>query len=83
MTGERVSVDPYMMLCAVRYALGRTSYMVGMVAEELRRVASFLPSELRVVIARDISEALNRNEAGDPCDQREWKACLSLLESLA
>lgn len=83
MSGERVSVDPLMMLCAVRYALGRTSYMVGIVAEELRRAAPLLPLDLRVVIARDIREALDGNEAGEPCDQKEWRVCLRVLENLA
>lgn len=83
MSDERISVDPYMMLCAVRYALGRTSYMVGDVAEELRRVAPLLPPKVRLVIERDIAEVLERNEAGDPCDQKEWRACLRLLKSLA
>lgn len=53
----RVNTDPVVVSCAVRYALGRLSYLPGMIADEVRRTWPHLGHQ-RDVIAKDITEWL-------------------------
>lgn len=48
-----IAVDPVIVTCAVRYALGRSSYMPGLVADEVRSNWADLGDQ-RDVIRRDI-----------------------------
>ena len=54
---DRVDTDPVVVSCAVRYALGRLSYLPGMIADEVRRTWPELGHQ-RDVIAKDIAEWL-------------------------
>ena len=54
---DRVNTDPVVVSCAVRYALGRLSYLPGMIADEVRRTWPHLGHQ-RDVIAKDITEWL-------------------------
>lgn len=54
---ELAAVDPVVVSCAVRYALGRLSYLPGMIADEVRRTWPHLGHQ-RDVIAKDITEWL-------------------------
>ena len=53
-----------MVVCTVRYALGRRSYVVGDVAGIVRWSWSDLRPGIRSVVLRDVSEAVERAEAG-------------------
>lgn len=53
--------DDLMALAAVRYCLGRMSYIVGDCCEWLPRVWPHLKPSVRAVIARDIDEAIRRD----------------------
>lgn len=57
-TSTRIAVDPVVLSCAVRYALGRLSYLPGMIADEVRRLWSDLDDSDRDVIHGDIAEWL-------------------------
>ena len=52
-TIARVAVDPVVVTCAVRYALGRSSYMPGLIADEVRRCWDGLGDQ-RAVIVEDV-----------------------------
>lgn len=49
-TNTRVSVDPVVVTCAVRYALGRSSYMPGLIADEVRRCWDGLGDQREVIV---------------------------------
>lgn len=73
---------PYgLLVCAVRYALGRRSYVVSEVCGYVRgAIPSLKPGE-REVIARDIRAELHSADGGgDDCDRAEWVSLLDGLE---
>ena len=53
--------DDLMALAAVRYCLGRMSYIVGDCCEWLPRVWPHIKPSMRTIIARDIDEAIRRD----------------------
>ncbi len=75
--------DDLMALAAVRYCLGRMSYIVGDCCKWLPSVWPHLKPSMQTIIARDIDEAIRRDtEArargdehlplGMDCDRAEW-----------
>ncbi len=76
------SVDDSMfIICAFRYALGRSSYAVSCVANVLCR---FMP-KMRVndmnLIEKEIKEAIKKDRAGhDCCDVTEWEHVLTVIK---
>ena len=79
-----MSHEEQILICAVRYALGRMSYIVGVVAEYVAVKQPELSKECINIIIRDIEEELKRyHDAGQTlgmeCDERTW---LRLLERL-
>lgn len=72
-----------LLVCSVRYALGRRSYIVSDVC---RIAGSYLPhisDQTLVVISRDIQSALSTGCAGDDVDHQSWEKLLSaVLERL-
>ena len=79
-----ISPDESILICAVRYALGRMSYIVGEVAQYVFCKRKTLSKECIDIIIRDIEEELKRYNAagyklGMDCDERTWK---NLLEAL-
>ena len=60
----RVEVDPALVSCSVRYALGRHSYLPGLVADEVRRTWPKL-GEQRTVIREDIARWLEQMGTSD------------------
>ena len=61
-----------MVIAAHRYALGRSSYLVGSVIDSMSRHWSMLAVSTRNVILRDTAEALLRGEVGMDQDKRAW-----------
>jgi hypothetical protein len=62
-----IPASEFIALCAFRYAFGRMSYAVGVVAEWLLKHADKLDSNARASIVRDIREAQradDEDEAG-------------------
>ena len=79
-----MSNEEQILICAVRYALGRMSYIVGVVAEYVAVKQPELSKECINIIIRDIEEELKRyhdagQKLGMECDERTW---LRLLERL-
>ena len=68
----KTSIDKdfnFMMICAVRYALGRRTYAVSMVCDYISDIIPFMDKKSLAVIKRDIEET---NELGDLCDWVRW-----------
>ena len=77
MQNTRVTVDDTMMVSAVRYALGRMSYIVGWTVDETIRVWSDLSLNSRTVIERDVRQAKSDGVVGMPIDGQEWDRLLT------
>ena len=79
-----MTTDEQILICAVRYALGRRSYMVNVVTQYVTFKRKTLSKECINIIIRDIQEELERYHAlgstlGDACDERDWVELLGLL----
>ncbi len=68
------------MVSVVRYALGRSTYIVGWTVGETLRVWPRLSENTRGVIRRDVERALADGQAGMKMDVLSWE---SLLERTA
>jgi hypothetical protein len=76
----------HLLVCSVRYALGRLSYITSTIAEMVERRWSILSENDRQVILRDIKEALADTEKagrklGMDMDDRMWRSLLLKLEA--
>ena len=77
----RVEVDPALVSCSVRYALGRHSYLPGLVADEVRRTWPEL-GEQRTVIREDIVQWLERMGTSDYVMGAGWSTARPTWEQL-
>ena len=68
------------LFCAFRYALGRRSYVVGGVSEEIIKNWNKLNLGQRKLYIEEIKEAIEKGEAGDFCDIECWRRVLELEE---
>lgn len=80
-----MSNEEQILICAVRYALGRMSYIVGVIAEYVAVKQPELTKECINIIIRDIEEELKRyHDAGQllgmECDERTWVRLLERLK---
>ena len=66
------------LIYAFRYALGRMSYSVSIVRDEIARNWSQLSEGDRKLYHREIREAISNNRAGMECDIRTWSTILML-----
>ena len=81
-----ISPDESILICAVRYALGRMSYIVGEVANYVFYKCKTLSKECIDIIIRDIEEELQRYHnsgqmLGMECDEKLWTRLLELLKT--
>lgn len=80
-----METEEMILICAVRYALGRMSYIVGVVAEYVAVKQPELSKECISIIIRDIEEELKRyhrcgQTLGMECDERTWVRLLERLK---
>lgn len=62
------------LICAVRYALGRRSYMPGIVVDFIRPLLPYLPDKTLFVLKNDL---LGCTDFGDPeIDKPRWKSLM-------
>lgn len=73
-----ISLDEHMLISAVRYALGRATYIVGMTTEEVKRAWDSLTENTKFVIERDVRES---HSYGMECDEIEWRSLLSFIDA--
>jgi hypothetical protein len=72
--------DEQIMIGAVRYALGRRTYIVSDCCRILRERWDNYGADARAIIHCDIAEAVARKETGDPMDHEEWAMMLAWIE---
>ena len=70
-----------MLVSAVRYVLGRRTYIVNWTCEFLRNNAHLLLEKDKKVIIRDI-EQQKEYGYGDKCDEEDWLLLLDYLKSI-
>lgn len=63
-------------ICAVRYALGRRTYVTGIVADFVSNYIKSFDRNTLSVILRDIDEA---HDLGDTCDAESWLKLRNLI----
>lgn len=83
-----ITPDEQILICAVRYALGRMSYVVGDVVDYVHYKRERLSSECKRIIVRDIQEELEKyhgvgHALGMECDERKWVALMEELSEVA
>ena len=66
------------LMCAFRYALGRRSYITGVLVDVICKEWGSISSNLKRTIKREISEAINDKKAGDGIDIYHWERILAL-----
>jgi hypothetical protein len=69
-------------VCAVRYALGRQSYVVADVARIVIAYKRHLSGNDVAVVLRDVQEAERIGGLGAECDAREWIRMVDELEHM-
>lgn len=76
--------DNLMIIAAVRYCLGRMTYIVSDCAEWLVSIWPVLDDKTKAIVRRDIDEAFARDDAdreagrdykalGHDCDRAQWE----------
>jgi hypothetical protein len=65
--------DHTILICAFRYALGRRTYVVGVIVEEIHRLWNSLSENDCELIVREILEHKKKfGNLGHECDEKEW-----------
>ena len=77
--------DEQILICAVRYAVGRQSYIVGIVAEYVAHKCEALSEHCKAIIIRDIEEKIEfyhrmNQTCGMEYDERTWKNLIKILK---
>lgn len=71
-----------MTISATRYALGCSTYIVGLTCAWVRAYWRDLDDNTRSVLLRDLRDGLRRPDSlGHDCDLREWRALLEWMEA--
>lgn len=73
MQSDRVDTKASMLMYAFHYALGRQSYCVLDVADELIALRDALTADWRRQIAQDIDVAIANGQAGAAADVERWR----------
>lgn len=71
-------IDESMLICAVRYCLGRSTYVVGEADGWVRTAWPCLSAATRRTLIRDVSDHLERDQ-GMTCDRATWRDLLSWM----
>jgi hypothetical protein len=66
---------------AFRYALGRMTYAVYDVVELLIKYIDIISLNHKERMKIEIKRAMETNQAGWPCDVKEWNRLLEILEN--
>jgi hypothetical protein len=65
---------------AMRYALGRRTYVVSDVCNVLRVVLGECDLATWSQVQREVQRALDGDAAGDACDRQEWERLMSWMK---
>lgn len=82
-----MTAEEQILICAVRYALGRQSYIVGVVADYVNGVKEQISDHCRDILVRDIQEEIEfYHKMGTTCgmdiDERRWQNLLEALKDV-
>lgn len=82
-----MSKEELILICAIRYALGRQSYIVGEVCDIVLSVKNKLSRNCINIIIRDIEEEFEMchrmgRTCGMDCDEAEWQKLLNILKGV-
>lgn len=69
-----------MIICSVRYATGRMTYVVHEVADIVRKHMKDLRDDTLIILDRDIRRELERGNYGMECDLRIWNGLLDEID---
>jgi hypothetical protein len=74
------------LLCTIRYAMGRRSYITGLVSDMYRTYREILTPDQRRQIAREVRRETEMQEQvgrtlGDKCDHAGWVALVAEIEA--
>jgi len=77
--------EEQMLICAVRYSLGRMSYIVDVTCEFVASIKEKLSPNCINIIIRDIEETMEMyhrsgNLCGMECDEKDWYRLLEVLK---
>lgn len=79
MADADIRLPPVFLMYAFRYALGRMTYAVADVAEQLVAYRDILPADWRQQIVQDIHNALENGNAGHNCDAERWREVAKVM----
>lgn len=65
-------------LCAFRYCIGRTTYIVGIITDFLNENIQNMSEETKQILIQEIKEC---NNLGMDCDKEDWLNLLNNLEN--
>ena len=65
------------LMCAMRYALGRKTYVVGSVTNELIENWHHFKKGNQIGMVKEIRKAIEEEDAGMECDVKMWIAVIN------
>lgn len=85
---RRIEMEAALLIYATRYALGRRTYAVRDLCQEIAIHARTLEPAIRRAVRDEISDTLAIAEStgrtvGDKCDHKRWEEALKALEEAA
>lgn len=69
------------LLCAFRYSLGRMTYVVSSVINQIIKNWNGLKDSEKSLIKKEINEAITQGHAGMNMDINQWRRILELSEN--
>jgi len=73
---QDLEVSELTLVASFRYALGRKTYIVSEVVENILKNWASLSLKFKIKIKEEIQEAIKNNNAGSDIDIQEWKKIL-------
>lgn len=74
-----------MLISALRYALGRRTYITGLTADFIMRYPELVDERVKGVMLRDLEEYFKKRkfcDIDDECDYNTWKSLYNWLKGL-
>lgn len=72
--------DQFLVICSFRYCLGRMTYVVFDMVRWLQFNWKGIHKENRLLIKKEIREAINKGRAGANYDEQKWEEILGLCD---
>lgn len=69
-----------LIICSVRYAMGRMTYVPHEVADIVKKTLPDLRDDTLVILDRDIRRELDRGNYGMDCDLKMWEGLLARIK---